>query len=417
MSKSSEKNLLAINGGTKIKTTPYGTGKRFGEEEIQELREALEQNTLFYWKGTKVKQFCEEFAQLYGAKRCVGVSSGTAGIHVAIGALGLTPGTEVITSPITDMGTLIGLLYQGCIPVFADLDPHTYNMDASSVEKSITSHTKAILLVHLAGNPCDMDKMMAIAKKHKLYVIEDCAQSYMCEYKGKLAGSFGDFGCFSLNDFKHISAGDAGMVITNDPELGQKAAWFADKNYYRDGALVGKSPKLLAPNYRMNELEGAVALAQLKKLKGICSRRTQLGDRLTAGIKDIPGIMPHEVTPGGKSSYWFYLMRIDEKKFGVSREDFAKTLQAEGINNWVECYSNMPKYMHDLLINRTIFPGSTYPLDINGRSYHYKPGMCPVAEEIIKTSIYIPISEFYTDQDIDENIAAIKKVAHAYLNA
>ena len=146
-------------------------------------------------------------------------------------------------------------MYQNAIPVFADLDPHTYNMDPKSIEKCITEKTKAIVVVHLAGNPAEMDEIMAIARKHNVFVVEDCAQSFMCRYKGRLAGTIGDMGCFSLNDFKHISAGDGGLVLVNNPDLYVKTFMFADKNYNRfsKGAAL-RVIEYLAPNYRMNEL-------------------------------------------------------------------------------------------------------------------------------------------------------------------
>jgi perosamine synthetase len=304
-----DKEKLAIHGGPKAKNTPYGTGRRFGEEELKELREALSQNTLFYWHGNKVKQFQEAFAKKYGAKHCVCTSSGTASIHVALGAIGLSCGDEVITSPITDAGTYIGILYQNGIPIFADLDPHTYNMAPKSIEQKITDRTRAILVVHLAGNPCDMDPIMDIAAQNNLRVIEDCAQSYMSYYKGKLVGTIGDIGCFSLNDFKHISAGDAGMIITDDDTLFVNAMRFADKNYGRGESAI-RFPAFLAPNYRMSELEGAVALAQLKRLDWICEKRNKYGNALSEGIKGLPGIYPPKITECGKSSYWFYMLRI-----------------------------------------------------------------------------------------------------------
>src|SRR5512132_828001 len=170
-----EPQILALHGGPKVKTTPFGKGKRFGLEEAQQLIEALEQNTLFYHHGQKVKTFVQDFNALYGVKHSVATSSGTASIHVALGAAGITVGDEVITSPITDQGSVIGILYQNAIPVFADLDPHTYNLDPRSVEARITPRTKAIVAVHLAGNACDMDALMDVAARHGLKVIEDCA--------------------------------------------------------------------------------------------------------------------------------------------------------------------------------------------------------------------------------------------------
>lgn len=404
---------IALYGGEKTKTTPYGTGKRFGAEEIALVTEALEQNTLFYWKGKMTKRFCAKFADMYGAKYCAASSSGTASIHVALGACGIGCGDEVITSPITDMGSVIGILYQNAIPVFADLDPHTYNMTPESVEAKITDKTKAIIVVHLAGNAAEVDKIVEVAKKHNIYVIEDCAQAYCCEYKGKYVGIFGDIGCFSLNDFKHISAGDGGMIITDNEELYHNAVMFADKNYNRFGADVAKNVTNLAPNYRMNELTAAVAIAQLDKVEDICARRNAFCEELNREIESIPGISAHKITDGCKSSWWFYLLRVNEEELGADNEEFAKALRAEGINAYAG-YLPSCVYQYDMFKNKTIYPGnSQYPFD---GSYEYKDGDCPVAEEILDTCIKLHITEFYNKQDLEDTIKAIKKTAQYYRN-
>ncbi len=415
---------LALFGGTPVKTTPYGTGKRFGSEELEQLREALEQNTLFYWAGNKVKTLTKKFAEMYGALGCVAASSGTAAIHVALGAVGVGPGDEVITAPITDMGTLVGILFQNAVPVFADLDPHTYNLDPASVEAKVTDRTKAILVVHLAGNPADMDPILEIAKKHKIKVIEDCAQSYLTYYKGKLVGTIGDIGCFSLNDFKQISAGDGGLVLTNNEEYLQKAARFADKNYNRIAPVgVGnqnnplRDVPFLAPNYRMNELTGAVGIAQLNRLAAACSRRNVFGEMITEGIKDLPGVCPPKITEGGKSSYWFYLLRINEKEAGADRDEFAEALKAEGI----ACgkgYIPSCIYEYGLLKDKNVYEGKGCPFDCKyyPQEITYQKGLCPHAEEIIETSIKLPVDEFLTDDDARDIIAAFRKVS-AYFAA
>jgi len=251
---------LAIDGGPKAKPTPYGTGRRFGLEEARELLEALDQNTLFYVHGNKVKTFVREFADLYGVNYAVATSSGTGAIHVALGAAGVSVGDEVITSPITDMGTLIGILYQNAVPVFADLEPYSYNMSPEAVAACVTDRTKAILVVHLAGNPADMDPIMEIARTHGLTVIEDCAQSALARYRGRYVGTIGDFGAFSTNDYKHISTGDGGVVLVNGDEATfHRTHMFADKNYNRFGETVRGTIPYLAPNYRMTELQGAVS--------------------------------------------------------------------------------------------------------------------------------------------------------------
>jgi len=408
---------LALFGGEKAKKNPFGTGKRFGDEELRQLKEALEQNTLFYWNGGKVKELTAKFAQMYGVEYCVATSSGTASIHVALGAAGVTAGDEVITSPITDMGSVIGILYQNAIPVFADLDPHTYNMDPKSIEEKISEKTKAILVVHLAGNPANMDAIMAIAGKHGIKVIEDCAQSYLSYYKGKLAGTIGDIGCFSLNDFKHISAGDGGMVLLKDEETYKKAFRFADKNYDRfsKDASAMRKIEFLAPNYRMNELTGAVGLAQLGKLEWICEKRRAYGEKISEGIRDLPGICIPKVEQGNKSSYWFYMFRINEKEAGVSRDEFSRALAAEGVPNQAG-YIPACVYEYDLFLNKNAYLGTDCPFGCKyyGREIKYYKGMCPTAEEILKTAIRLSVNEFYTDTDAEEVIEAIRKVSRYY---
>ncbi|MFD0960959.1 DegT/DnrJ/EryC1/StrS family aminotransferase [Paenibacillus chungangensis] len=404
---------LAIHGGPKVKDTPFGSGSRFGLAEAQELLEALQQNTLFYHTGSKVKQFLSDFNALYGVKYSVAASSGTAAIHVALGAAGITVGDEVITSPITDQGTLVGILYQNAIPVFADLDPHTYNMDPASIEERITDRTKAILVVHLAGNACDMDAIMAIAVKYKLKVIEDCAQSYLTRYKGRLAGTIGDYGCFSTNDFKHISTGDGGIVTVNS---GQQSDYyrthaFADKNYMRFGGDVIRDLHYVAPNYRMTELQGAVGIAQLKKLAWICDARQRYGDLVTEGISGLQGIAPHHVQAGNACTYWFYMFRIDEDVLNCSREEFSYALAEEGIANTAGYIPDVV-YMQPLFQQRQAYLNSGFPFELSDVSY--ERGLCPSAERILQTAIRIGINEFYTEEDIKDIVRGIRKVAEYY---
>ncbi len=410
-------NKLAIFGGEKTKTTPFGRGNRFGDEELQHLKEALEQNTLFYMSGKKVKALCEKFKNRYGAEYCVATSSGTSAIHVALGAAGVTAGDEVITSPITDMGSIIGIVFQNAIPVFADLDPYTYNMTAETIAARITDKTKAVVVVHLAGNPAEMDPIVELCHSRGIKIIEDCAQAYETFYKGRRVGTFGDFGCFSLNDFKHISAGDGGMVITNDEAGYYKAFRFADKNYDRftKDPAAGRKIPFIAPNYRMNELTGAVGLAQIDRLDFICGNRNKWGDKLSAAIKDIPGIYIPEVKEHNKSSYWFYMFRVNEQELGCTRKEFCDALAAEGIP-CAAGYIPTCVYEYEMFQNKTGFEGTHAPFDspYYGKEIDYPHGLCPVAEEILETAVKIYINEFHTEQDIDDIIAAIKKVCDYY---
>ena len=407
----------AIAGGPKAKQHPYGTGRRFGADELRELKEALDQETLFYVRGTKVKGLCAAFGKMIGAKHVVATTSGTASIHVALGTIGIRPGDEVITSPITDFGTVIGILYQNAIPTFADLDPHTYNMTPASVERAVTRKTRAILVVHLAGNPCDMGAIMKIARKHKLAVIEDCAQSILARYRGRDVGTIGDVGCFSLNDWKHISVGDGGLVVTDRDAWALKMAMFADKNYRRTpGGSPLREIASLAPNYRMTELQGAVGLAQLRKVRWICRRRNAIGDGYTKGISGIPGLFPHRVTPGGWCTYWFYMFRVDPEVLGVSRDEFTRALVAEGLAASAG-YIPTPLYQWEIFKRRTVYPGSGCPYDCRHarKGIRYTPGLCPESERILETAIRLPVNEFFTAADVRETVAGIRKVAGYYL--
>jgi dTDP-4-amino-4,6-dideoxygalactose transaminase len=404
---------LALHGGPKVRDRPFAKHNRYGEAELQELREALEQGTLFYWHGSKVKKFQSTLADMLGLRHCTATTSGTASIHTALGAIGLGVGDEVITSPITDIGTVVGILYQNAIPVFADLHPRTYAMEPASIEACITERTKAILVVHLGGSPANMDAILDVAKRHQLYVIEDCAQAWMASYQGRFVGTMGDLGAFSLNEFKHISCGDGGAVVTDDDALGAKARMFADK--YMDRVAGVRESPMLAPNYRMTELQGAVALAQLSKVHDVCQRRTSIGDRISREIEPLAGVLAPQTVAGGKHVYWHYMLRIDAPALGASREHFAEALNAEGIP-CTAGYIPTCIYEYPLFKNRTAYPNSSYPFELaaSDKSYHYHQGLCPQAEEILASCVVLPCSEFYTDDDVSDIINAITKVARHF---
>ncbi len=403
---------LAIDGGPKTKTTPFGTGKRFGDEEKRQLLDVIDNDMLFYFLGTKVFEFQKKFAALYGAKHCICCSSGTAAVHIALATLQLPPGSEVIVPAITDMGTLTGVLYQNLIPVFADIDPATYNMDPSSVEARITPRTRAIIVVHHTGLAADLDRLMEISVRHGIPIVEDCAQAYLTEYKGKLAGTFAPVSAFSLNHFKHITCGSGGMVLTNDEGIRKTASLFLDKCYDREAGK--RNPFFLAPNYQMTELQAAVALAQLEKLPGIVGRRRALGDRLTALLGTIPGIEAQTVPEGYRHSYFLFLFRVCEETLGVSAAEFSRALEAEGIPNKAHLITGgMCEYEYDIFKNRSAFPGSRHPF-VNsdfGTEVEYTQGLCPNAERAFENTITMNLNEFHTDQDIEETAAAIAKVA------
>jgi dTDP-4-amino-4,6-dideoxygalactose transaminase len=400
--------LPAIAGGKPIKTTPFGRVKRYGEAELQQLREAIEQQTLFYAQGKKVKALEAAFAKRHGVKHAIACSSGTAAIHSAMIALGISPGDEVIVTPITDMGSIIPILFQGAVPVFADLDPHTYNLAPADVERRITDKTKAILAVHLAGNACDMKALKRIADERKLVLIEDCAQAFGCQYDGKPIGTIGRAGCFSFNEYKHVSCGDGGIIITDDDALARRLRLATDKCVGRTGSKEERQPTFLANNYRMTELQGAVAVAQLGKLDSIVERRRAWCDKLHAALRDLPGIALPQVTPGCDASWWFYMVRVDPKVLGADAADaLVAAMKAEGVPLGAH-YIGEPIYAYPLFKNHSAFARGTPHAFA---SFDYKAGLCPVAEAILDTCVMLTVHEGYTDEDLDQTVRAFRRVA------
>jgi len=235
----------------KLPSDQDATGRSFGTEELALLQEVLNSGVLIGTSGTQVKKLEQEIAERFGVTNCCVVASGTSACHTAYAALNLEPGSEVICSPITDMGSISPLLYQQVIPVFADVDPVTLNMTAESVQDRITTSTKAIVVTHLFGNPCDIQGVIKIANKHHLPVVEDCAQSFLATVDGKLTGTFGAVAAFSLQQGKHITCGEGGFIVTNDAEKGRQMHLFRDKGWgFGDAA---PDHYFLGLNYRMTE--------------------------------------------------------------------------------------------------------------------------------------------------------------------
>lgn len=405
---------LALHGGPKAKRNPFPKGKRHGDLEKRYLAEVIDSDMLFYFMGTKVRAFEKRFAEMYGVKHCIACSSGTSAVHMAVASLQLPLGSEVITSAITDMGSLTGILYQGLVPVFADVEPATLNMSPASVRERITERTRAILVVHHSGLAADMDAFLALGRKAGIPVIEDCAQAYYCSYNGKLAGTMGAINAFSLNHFKHITCGSGGMVLTNDDQLRYRASLFLDKCFQREEGI--RNPFFLAPNYQMTELQGAVALAQLEKVQDIVASRNRLGTALDALVKEIPGVSTQVTTEGRRHAYFLFLFKLDRKALGCTTADFSEALNAEGVPNKARLITGgRPVYLYDIFQNRSAFAGSSFPFtrpDGSGRVY--KEGDCPVAETAFDAWVTMNIYEHYTDTDIQEIAHGIAKVAHFF---
>ena len=269
----------------------------------------LGQDSLFYWKGPQTTLLIERFRQICPLQHVMTCSSGTAALHIAVAAAGIGPGDEVITSPDhrhrhRDRRPVPA----GACPSSPTSGANTYNLDPADVERQITPKTKAIIAVHLAGNPCDMDALKAIADQHKLILIEDCAQAWGARYRGKPIGTVGHIACFSLQNSKHVTCGDGGVVASGDERFGPLLQRFGDKGVDR----LGKSGlfESFATNYRMSEPQAAVAAAQLGRLEGIAAKRARLGDLLSEEIAGVARRRAARVHPDDRCTYWFYMLRL-----------------------------------------------------------------------------------------------------------
>ena len=276
-----------------------------------------------------VPTFEKEFAKLTGAKFCVATGSGTQSLHTCVEALGIGPGDEVITSPYTDPGTIASILSARALPVLADLDPASFQLDPDEVAKRITENTKAIMPVHMMGQPCDIDRIMAIAKKHNLKVIEDAAQAHLAEHRGRKLGTIGDVGCFSFQSSKVLACGEGGGIIGNDEALMDRCYTVHNHGTSRRGAT-----ETIGPKYRMNEFQAAVLLGQLPTVLERHARRNENAAYLTARLKDIPCLVPQKLYEGTNAgSFYLYAMSYHKEHVnGIDRATFLKALNAEGIS-------------------------------------------------------------------------------------
>jgi dTDP-4-amino-4,6-dideoxygalactose transaminase len=399
---------LAIRGGSPYRTEPFPPRAPFGDREVELVTEAIRSQNLFGPGNCKVPAFERGFAALYGLPHAAASSSGTAAVHVAVGTIDPEPGDEIITAPITDLGSVVPIIYQTAIPVFADVDA-TYNMDPADVERKITPRTRAIMVVHLFGNPADMDAIMAVARRHGLPVIEDCSQAHLTDYKGRLCGTIGDIGAFSLQQSKHMTTGDGGMTVTARDDWAERMRLFTDKGWTRQRGWGPRSYLFLAPNYRMTELQGAVGLAQLEKVRDVVARRTRLGDRLTAGLRGIPGVEPAPVTPGGTHTYWAYPLRVTR----WSPLTFAEALVAEGVGA-DGGYIGKPIHLcAEATRNRVTFGRSGFPFTSPyvREEPRYDESLCPRAQEALDHMVILRVAESYSQRDVDDMAGAIAKVA------
>jgi perosamine synthetase len=298
----------------------------------------------------KVQEFEPAYAKLLGAKRCLATASGTTALTTALHVMGVDAGDEVIVSPYTFIATYNAVLIHKALPVFADTDPETLTIDPASIESRVTPRTRAILPVHIFGMPCDMDPISAIAKKHKLGVVEDACQAWLAEYKGRKCGTLADLGCFSFQNSKHITSGEGGAITADNDELIDRCHAFHSVGVSA-GSFQGRGYFTRGTNFRMQHFQAAILLAQIDKLVQETEVRRTSADYLAAQLKDIPGVTPARLPESSRAVWHLYPLRYEAKQFGgLSRARFMEALRAEG----VPCSAGYHEQYYDGLLDEAI---------------------------------------------------------------
>ncbi len=398
----------------KIMTLPSdqdASGRTLGEAEIAALEKVIHSGTLTSTKGTAVRDFETQFAARLGVPYAHACSSGTAAIHAAVAAIDPEPGDEIVTSPITDMGALAPILYQGAIPVFADVDPETCNVTAAAIESRLSERTRAILVTHLFGKACDMTPILELAASRGIPVIEDCAQSFLSTDHGRYAGTMGAIGCFSLQQGKHITTGEGGIVVTGDPALARRMFLFINKAWgYGDAQ---PDHYFLALNYRMSELQGAVALAQLPKLDGSVQNRIDAADRMTKQISGLAGIAAPQSDRDSAHTYWKYCLRVDSNVIRGGAIELAKLLKERGIAS-APRYIQKPAFACEVFQKQRTFGDSRFPFTLaRPEAVRYDRAGYSGVYEGLEGILVLPWNERYMDEHVDYIAHAVRECAQA----
>ena len=387
-----------------MSTSPIRSKERFlvfgapaiEDAEVQEVVATM--RTGWLGTGPKVAQFEQDIAQYKNAPHAVAVNSCTAALHLSIVAAGLRQGDEVITTPMTFCATVNAIIHAGATPVLADIDPVTLNIDPVEVEKKLTAKTRAVLPVHFAGRPCDMDALGAIAKRHQLKIIEDCAHSIETQYHGRHVGTFGDFGCLSFYVTKNVVTGEGGMVLAGSEEDAarikvlslhgmSKDAWkrFSDEGY-KHYSVVEAGFK-----YNMMDLQAAIGIHQLRRIEKYWLRRQQIWQQYNEAFADLPLGTPADPDPQTRHAYHLYTVMIDEAKAGISRDRFLSAMTAENIGVGVH-YLSVPEHPY-------------YQEKLG-----WRPEQFPHAMRVGRQTVSLPISAKLTDEDVADVINAVRKI-------
>lgn len=406
---------LAIEGG-KPSLSGASLRRLIGSEERQAIIDlvdrSIEQGLAFdRYGGTETDAYEKEFAQFIGVGHATAVSSGTAAVHTALAALDLEPGSEVVCSPITDPGAVMPVAALMCIPVFADTSPDTFNVTPQTVEAAITDRTRAIVVGHISGEPVDIEAIAKIAQRHKLPLIEDCAQAHGAAWNGRRVGSFGTLSAWSLMSGKHhTSGGQGGMVCGNDAGLVLRAKRFADRGKSFDDS---RANLFIGLNYRMTDLEAVVGRVQLRRLGGMVRRRQQLAARLTRQLEGNKAFSMGFIPPQAQSAYWFLRIRVHLDRLKVDKEQVAKALAAEGVPAAATYTSLIHKQAW--FRQRLTFGRSGLPWTLPGaRQINYED-CCPNAAAALANHLICAFHECLDEAAIDGMAVAFGKVERVYL--
>lgn len=391
---------LAIEGGKPVRRTllPYGH-QWIDEDDVQAVIEVLRSDWLT--TGPKVADFERAFANTVGAKEAVAVSSGTAALHAAVYALGIGPGDEVIVPPMTFAATANCVVFQGGIPIFADVDPNTLLLDPAQVEMKITPRTRAIIAVDYAGQPCEYTALRAIADRHGLWLVADACHALGATYKGRPVGSLAHLSTFSFHPVKHITTGEGGMVTTDDPHLARRMRVFRNHGITTDhrqreaqGSWFYEMVDL-GYNYRLTDVQCALGISQLRKLPDWVARRQAIARQYDAAFAEIPSVEPLRVREDVSHAYHLYVIRLNLTELRATRADVFSALRAEGIG-----------------VNVHYIPVHLHPF--YREQFGTGPGMCPVAEAAYEEIISLPLFPRMTDHDVEDVVSAVRKVVEVY---
>ncbi len=392
---------LAINGGTPVRKEKLYYGKQWiDEDDVKAVAEALTDDLITC--GPRVAALEKKLCEVTGAKFAVAVSNGTAALHCACIAAGIGAGDEVITSPITFAASANCAVYVGATPVFADIDPETYNINPDSIEAHITDKTKAVVAVAYTGQSVEYDRIQKICDKHGLILITDAAHAIGTKYNGQPVGSIGDMTCFSFHPVKTVTSGEGGAITTNDPELYRKLRLASQHGIVRnpddlvhesDGAWYYEMQEL-GFNYRLTDIQSALLISQLDKLQKFSDRRKEIVNKYNEAFKDVPEIIVQKEIPESDTTRHLYVIQLDLDKLKCTRREFFDALSAENVQPQVHY---VPVYFFPFYEKRG-----------------YNKGLCPEAEKLYNGMMSIPLYPLMTDSDVDDVITAVKKVVEGY---